>query len=258
MQGALFAGDPVPRAEAAARLSGSGRLPAAAGLAIYRRGVILRIAGCMAAQFPALRHALGAQLFDDFVGDYVRAMPPESHTLYDLGRRFPAFLEASRPDRDLPPGEREAWIDFMVDLARFERSVFALFDAPGDEGTPSADQRVPDSRLRLRKAFSAGAYGFAVADYYHAVRLGEAAPLPPRGPSWFALVRTDYVVRTVILGAPDFALLEVMAAGGSVEDGIEAAARCIGAPAGEVRRAWHEAPGGRRRWIALGFFVEAD
>ena len=52
----------------------------------------------MREQFPALCHALGAALFDDFVADYIRDHPPESHTLYDLGRRFPAFLEDNRPD----------------------------------------------------------------------------------------------------------------------------------------------------------------
>jgi hypothetical protein len=94
----------------------TGRLSAAGGLAVYQRGYFLRIAACMREQFPALCHALGEPLFDDFVADYIRAHPPESHTLYDLGRRFPGFLEAIRPDS---PEAREAWIDFMIDLAGF-------------------------------------------------------------------------------------------------------------------------------------------
>ena len=32
---------------------------------------------------------------------------------------------------DVDPKEREDWIDFMVDLARYERELFRLFDAPG-------------------------------------------------------------------------------------------------------------------------------
>jgi len=65
-------------------------LSGAAGLAIYQRGYFLRIASCMREQFPALCHALGEPLFNDFVVEYIRERPPEGHTLYDLGRRFPA------------------------------------------------------------------------------------------------------------------------------------------------------------------------
>src|SRR6476646_9684200 len=118
-------------------------LSGAAGLAIYQRGYFLRIASCMREQFPALCHALGEPLFNDFVVEYIRERPPESHTLYDLGRRLPAFLDESRPDRDQPPEEREVWIDFMVDLARFERQMFVMFDAPGHEGKPFAESATP-------------------------------------------------------------------------------------------------------------------
>ncbi len=134
MQDALVFPRRVERDEIERRLASSAGLTGAEGLAIYQRGYFLRIASCMREQFPALCHALGEALFNDFVADYIRERPPESHTLYDLGRRFPAWLEESRPDRDLPPAERETWIDFMVDLARFERQVFAMFDAPGHEG----------------------------------------------------------------------------------------------------------------------------
>ena len=150
----------------------------------------------MREQFPALCHALGEPLFNDFVAEYIRERPPESHTLYDLGRRFPAFLDESRPDRDQPPEEREAWIDFMIDLARFERQMFVMFDAPGHEGKPFATPETPDARLRLQPAFAIGAYRFPVAAYYHAVRQKQPAELPPAEASYAALVRTAYVTRT--------------------------------------------------------------
>jgi hypothetical protein len=67
-------GDP---AAAHALFAGDGRLGAAGGLAIYQRGYFLRIAACMRAQFPALCHALGRDLFDDFVADYIRDCPPD-------------------------------------------------------------------------------------------------------------------------------------------------------------------------------------
>ncbi|MEI9852158.1 MAG: DNA-binding domain-containing protein [Sphingomonas sp.] len=239
-----------------ARLASSPRLSGAAGLAIYQRGYFLRIAACMREQFPALCHALGAPLFDDFVADYLRDMPPQGHTLYDLGRRFPVWLEACRPDRALPPEARESWVDFMIDLARFEREAFAMFDAPGHEGRPFADAATPDAALRLQPCFALGAHRFPVAAYYHDVRRGGRAELPPAVPSFVALVRTDYVTRTVPLGEAHHCFLAAMAAGGSVDEAVEAAALHLATDPARVRAAWHA--GTRQRWIDWGFFVAAE
>lgn len=243
--------------EAAERiLASSGRLTGAAGLAIYQRGYFLRIARCMREQFPALCHALGERLFDDFVAEYLAQMPPESHSLYDLGRRFADFLEESRPDRGLAPEEREAWIDFMTDLARFERQVFAMFDAPGHEGKRFADASTPDERLRLQPCFDLGEYRFPVAAFYHKVRRGEPAPLPPPQPSYVALVRSDYVTRTVPLSETHHIFLKAMAAGG-IGEAIETVARHTATAPEEVLSSWRSEQGARRRWIDWHFFIAA-
>lgn len=233
-------------------------LSGAEGLAIYQRGYFLRIAGCMREQFPALCHALGEPLFNDFVAEYIREHPPASHTLYDLGRRFPAFLDESRPDRDLPPESRERWIDFMVDLARFERQMFVMFDAPGHEGKPYAGPETPDARLRLQPAFALGAHRFPVAAYYHAVRQKQPVTLPPARASYAALVRTEYRTRTILLGEPDYLFLKAMADGGGVEDGVDLVARHLTVAPDEVRRSWMSAGGSRQRWIACGFFIDRE
>jgi hypothetical protein len=256
MQDALVFPRRVAGEAVEAMLASSAQLTGAGGLAIYQRGYFLRIASCMREQFPALCHALGEALFNDFVADYVRERPPQSHTLYDLGRRFPAFLEENRPDRNLPPGERETWIDFMTDLARFERLVFAMFDAPGHEGKAFANSSTPDRRLRLQPCFALGAYRFPVPVYYHAVRLDQPAPLPPTQETFVALVRTDYVTRTIKLSEPHYLFLKAMADGGGVEDGIDAVARYLTMEPDDVRRSWRAADGNRQRWIGLGFFIE--
>ena len=229
-------------------------LSAAEGLAIYQRGYFLRIASCMREQYPALTHALGEPLFNDFVADYISDKPPESHTLYDLGRRFPAWLADNRPDRDLPADGRETWIDFMIDLARFERQVFALFDAPGHEGKPFAETETPDERLRLQPCFDVGAFDFPVPAYYHAVRQNHEAPLPPAGRSFAALVRTDYVTRTIPLTEPQYLFLEAMAGGAGVQGAAEAVARHLGTTAEGVLESWRTS-GRRQRWIDWGFFI---
>src|SRR5690606_20929364 len=101
---------------------------------------------------------------------------------------FPDWMEANRPE----PQAHEAWVDFMIDLARFEYDVFAMFDVAGNEGCPYATTATPDNALRLQPAFSLRTYRFSVASYYHAVRRGEAPSLPAsaRAPSYVALVRT--------------------------------------------------------------------
>ncbi len=257
MQQALRFPRAVARDEADRVLAASSQLSGAEGLAIYQRSYFLRIASCMREQFPALCHALGAALFDDFTADYIRAHPPASHTLYDLGRRFPDYLEETRPDRGAAPTARETWVDFMVDLARFERQLFVLFDAPGHEGHPFADPATPDASLRLQPCFALGTYRFAVPLYYHDVRLGRAPALPPREDSFVALVRADYVTHTMPLIAPHHRFLAAMAAGGTVEDGIAAVALQSGRTPEDVRQAWQAPMSMRRRWIETGFFVAA-
>jgi hypothetical protein len=244
-------GDP---AAAHALFAGDGRLGAAGGLAIYQRGYGLRIAACMRAQFPALCHALGRDLFDDFVADYIRDCPPTRHTLYDLGRRFAGWMETNRPDG----AAREAWIDFMIDLARFEYAVFAMFDAEGHEGQAFATADTPDAALRLQPAFALGRYDFPVAGYYHAVRRGEDPPLPDRAPNCIALVRTDYVTRTVPLSETHHDFLAEMQAGANVETALAEVSARLGLDITEVRRSWRDPQGSRDRWIEWGFFVETD
>lgn len=248
----------VPREAIEGRLASFPGLSGAEGLAIYQRGYFLRIASCMREQFPALCHALGEPLFNDFVAEYIREQPPASHTLYDLGRRFPAFLDESRPDRDQPEEAREVWIDFMVDLARFERQMFTMFDAPGHEGKPFAAPDTPDARLRLQPAFAIGAHRFPVAAYYHAVRQKQPAELPPADASFAALVRTAYVTRTLVLSESEYLFLAAMADGGEVDDGISTVARHLKAAPDEVRRSWASPSGSRRRWIDCGFFIDRD
>jgi hypothetical protein len=253
MHEALVFPDADP-ASAQALFAGDGRLGAAGGLAVYQRGYFLRIAACMREQFPALCHALGRALFDDFIADYIRDCPPQRHTLYDLGRRFAGWMEENRPDGDAP----EAWIDFMIDLARFEYAVFAMFDAEGNEGRPFATSDTPDAALRLQPAFALGSYGFPVAGYYHAVRRSEDPPLPGPAPSHAALVRTDYVTRTVPLSETHHAFLAEMQAGAGVETALAEVSARFGLDFDEARRSWREAGGSRDRWIEWGFFIAAN
>ena len=240
-QGTLMAHErPLPE-HVEQHLTGSATFPASAGFGVYRRAFIARIAAAMRAQFPALCHALGQPLFDDFTADYVRLYPPESYTLHDLGRRFAAFLEDQRPDRDQPVAARERWVDFMIDLARFERTLFLLYDAPGAEDIERPTMDAADETLRLQPAVALGRYDFAVTDYYHAVRRGEASQAPGPGIHRVVLVRSDYIVRMLPLTAWQYAVVAAMQGGRTFAESVAAQPRVEAAARRRIRAHWLQA-----------------
>lgn len=226
-------------------------------LAIYQRSYRQRLVQCLGEQFPALRHALGARLFADFAADYLGACPSRSYTLYALGDRFAAFLEASRPDRDLPEQSREVWIDFMVDLARFEHAVFELFDAEGSEGLRLATAATPPEHLRLQPAMRLMTARFAVPPYYEAVKLARKPDLPPPQRSHIAMVRKDFRIRTMMLAEWQYALLKAMRDGAGIADAVARCAAEHGLDPDRLREALIAGGGPLERWIGLGFFLES-
>lgn len=258
MQHALVFPEQVSSEQSYRIVEASPRLNGAQRLAVYQRSYYARILKCIREQFPALCYALGEELFNDFAMEYFRERPPESYTLYDLGRRFPAFLDETRPDRDESGDNREAWIDFMVDLASFERQLFVMFDAPGHEGKPFAETADPDEKLTLQPCFALGEFRYPVAWYYHEVRRNSAPGFPPQDQSLVALVRKDYITQTLPLTEPHFAFLSALDGGSSIDEALYAVSQQFQMPEETVRRSWNEPGGIRTRWIAAGLFVATD
>ncbi len=206
---------------------GSASLAAGERLALYGRTYQRRLVGCLRDGYPALRHALGEELFDDFAVDYLRAQPPRSYTLASLGAGWPEHLEATRPDGDLPAHERELWPDFLVDLASLERTFCEVYDGPGIEGLEIAtaadvpDNAMPDAIWSQASVTPVGCLRlvrarFAVGDYLVAVRRGEDPPLPGPARCLLAVSRRDYVVTIAQLDAAAHALLSQLCAGARI------------------------------------------
>jgi Putative DNA-binding domain len=251
MLGALL--DPRSTQGISERLTDSPGMDARARLAIYQRSYILRLTKCLAEQFPALVHALGAPLFDDFAREYLAACPSDATTLYELGRRLPAWLEESRPDRHLATQEREDWIDFMVDLARYERELFRLFDAPGHEGGVWPTAQVADADLVLQPCLALAQYRFPVAWYYHEVRHGRSPEFPQAHPSYVAIARRNYLTATFPLNPVHYQFLCALHKLGSVDEALAAMSLEFKRPLAEVRSSWDSAV--REPWISAGFFI---
>ncbi|MCB0640097.1 MAG: putative DNA-binding domain-containing protein [Phaeodactylibacter sp.] len=219
-------------------------------LGIYQRSYYARLLTCLQAQYKALCTALGLELFNDFAREYLKTYPSQSPTLSELGGRFPAFLEQTRPDR--AASVREVWIDFMIDLARYEWALYLLFDAPGDERNGYAAPETPDDRLRLQVCFSLQQYGFPVSDYYNAVATSADAPLPDPAQCYLALVRKDYRIGTFRLSAVQYNFLEQLQSGAT----IATAGRQTAAHFKIAETAFFEAwPTWKSNWAKGGFFV---
>lgn len=253
MLDALVAPETVGRADVADRVLPGARLDAAACLGIYRRSYILRLRRCLAEQFPATRHALGDALFDDFADDYLRDCPSNSHSLYDLGTRYANWLEHNRPDRDQAEAEREDWIDFLIDLARYENELFRLFDAPGHEGQAWPDADADDTQLVLQPALVLATYRYPVAAYYHDVRAARSAAFPPSRTSPVVIARRDYITTTYPVSELHYRFLTVVRDSGSIDVALDAIAAWTGRAVASVRASWREAV--RGAWIEAGFFV---
>lgn len=251
MQAALtHEGAPLQQAEVEAHIQASPALAPAQRLAIYQRGYYARLLQCLEGQYKALCHALGKELFDDFARDYLKAHPSHSPTLSELGAHFPDFLENTRPDKD--EVEKESWIDFMVDLARFEWQLYRVFDAPGHEGKPYADASVPDESLRLQPCFFLYQYRFPVDAYYHAVARGEDPDIPAAKARYLAICRKDYSIGIFSLLAPQYVFLTEVAKGSGIKTALKSTATAFDSPETAAQQAWAT---WKTNWCPAGFFM---
>jgi hypothetical protein len=229
-------------------------LDALACFAIYRRSYGLRLRKCLEEQFPATRDILGAELFRDFADAYLRDRPSQSYTLFALGESFPQWLDENRPDREAPAIEREAWIDFMIELSRYERELYRLFDAPGHEGRPWPARETPDDALMLQPCLALMDFRFPVAWRYHETRARRAPKrIPDPGRFFYVALRKDYLTTTLPITELHFRFLSAIASSGTIDAALDAIAVRSGAPRAAVARSWRDEV--RDAWIAAGFFV---
>ncbi len=255
MQEALMQQGSLPNAAQVGRyISPSGRLSPQQHLAIYQRGYFARLLQCMRGQFTALNHALGPELFDDFAREYLREVPSRSPTLALLGHDFVAFLQRNRPDGDAE--EKEIWVDFMVDLADFEWTLYGLFDAAGAEQDGYATlAQVDDPQLRLQPCVRLCHYRFPVSEYYRQVAREENPEFPLMRAEFLALVRTNYQIGIFpLLPAQHHFLcqLQQIQPGQSIDEMLQKTAREFRQEdAQKVAQAWQA---WQRGWLPSGFF----
>lgn len=215
----------------------SATLSGAARLAIYQRSYHARLLQCFQETFPALRHALGAHLFNQFALDYLQHHPPHSYTLDQLARDFAQHLAATRPDAAAPPDKREPWPDFIIDLAALEWAFLQIYNGPGVEARAVPDAatiralaaaQVLAARPRPVPCLRLSALRYPVHTYMLAVRRGAHPALPAPAETFVVATRTNYRVRLYELSPPQYACLKALDGQRTVKQAFAQAAHSSG------------------------------
>jgi hypothetical protein len=237
---------PEAPADAGGLVNDSARLSAAQHLGIYRLSYIARLRECMKNQFTALAYALGDELFQMFADEYLSVHPSDSYTLGDLGRRFPDFLEATRPQ-----DKEETWPDFMIELARFEFALGRIFDEKADEA-PIASEAISDDDLRLAPVFYLFRQRYPVCRYYLDVTKENEPELPFEEESFCAVTRNNYRLGLSELREGQYLFLEYMSRGLPVKDAMKCLADEQDFKMEKLVKIW---PEWRKGFLKSGFFV---
>ncbi len=200
----------------------SQRLSAEERLRVYQSAYLARLGECLRGEFPAVVAAVGDDTFNEFAVAYIERYPPGSYTLGELGRHFPEFLAELRPPKtdDAPD-----FGDFLVDLARYERTISEAFDAEG----PETDRTSLEDRRAVRDPgeFAAGRIefypcvrrlrcDFPVHEYRSAVRRDESPPLPEPDETHLLIARQEFIVRRWVIPAWQSAMLERLQSGETI------------------------------------------
>jgi hypothetical protein len=251
----------VPAAQAGRIVGRSRALSSLERLRIYGNAYYARLFECLSDEFPATAHAVGRETFHGFALGYLQAWPSTSYTLARLGANFPRYLRETRPPRE-NGDDAPDWADFLIDLVTLERTYSEVFDGPGVEGRKllTADElaRIPperfaDVRLAPVPCLRLLPMRFPVHEFATSVRQGRQPEVPAARPTYLAVTRRNFVVRRQPVSRVQFALLETLAAGGTLGDAIEAAIAAgdveAGRLAGELRQWFSE-------WAAAGYFEQ--
>ncbi|MDF1737862.1 MAG: DNA-binding domain-containing protein [Verrucomicrobiales bacterium] len=207
----------------------SRQLSASERLAVYGNAYYARLLDCLGEVYPVLMRTLGEETFQGFAFSFLQSHPSKSYTLNELGREFPGFLRATRPEDE---GGAE-WADFVIDLADLEWAIYDVFDGPGLEGAPPMTlpdfSAIPQDewlslKFRVAPCVRLLKFSWPVNAHYTAVRASDGElnlAFPERAPSSLALSRRDYIVRRYPLSEAQYGLLHQFSEGQSLGDALE-------------------------------------
>lgn len=227
-------------------LTAGPRLGAAERLAIYHEGYFARLVECLADDYPALQHFLGAGDFASLARAYIEKFPSRAPSLNAYGARMAEFCRT----------RSEPWAPFAADLARLEWAVVEAIHAPSTAGLsaealaaiPAARWQtarlVPSRTLRLLN------FDYPVNAYFQAFRDGLMPGVPERYSSSTAVCRRGLPVTRTDLEPDAALLLEDLLAGCPLDSAIRELER----RAREPEVVAQKLPAWLGSWVSGGFF----
>lgn len=218
-------------------------------LDLYAYMYYARLLEILVAEYPTTRQILGPDEFACVCRQFVNRHPSRHRTLNRLSEKFPDFLA-----RRLPRGHRNG---LAVDVARIERAMEDVFDAP--RGEPLSAERFAAIgagewqrvRLTLAPALRFLKLRYPANDYMNAVRTGRKPRIPQPRPTFAIVYRRGYQVYRRDQEPAQFRLLAALAAGRTLAQAVRAGA---GREKTGADRLAATLGGWFREWAAAGLF----
>lgn len=228
----------------------SKRLTSVERLEIYAYMYYARLVEVMQGEYPTTRQILGPHAFAAACRRFVAKNPSRTRTLNALSAKFPDFLA-----KTLPKSNRNG---LAVDVARIERAMEDVFDAPRGEPMTAAQfaalgaDATGKAKLAVTPALRMLKLRYPANDYMSAARRGEKPRIPrPRATSVIVFRRGFHVFRRD-QEPEQWSLLAALVAGKPLAAAVRASVRGGGASAERVAKRlgrWFE------EWSAAQLFV---
>lgn len=194
-------------------LSDEGRASIYTRLNVYSSGYMARLLDCMYADYAISKKFMGDELFDSFAKAYLIYHPSTSYTLYDLGEKFPDFLDKTKPQ--LPEGEDSSAFDIPATLARVERARQVAMRTPGTEGD-EVDNSVADVyqlfstsiNIHIPECLQLLELELPMKKFFEAILRDEEYELPSPQKTYMAISRKNYRMMLDEISETQYLLLQ--------------------------------------------------
>ena len=216
-------------------------------LEIYAHSYYARLVEVLEAEYPSVRQLLGPDAFEAACRGFIARHPSRSRLLNGLSAGFPDYLA-----RTLPRSHRHA---LAVDIARIERAMEDVFDAPRAEPLSAAEFATvgEGTRLRANPALVLLQLKFPANAYMNALRRGERPRIPRPKASHVIVFRRDFQVLRRDQEPEQFRLLRALVAGKPLAAAIRGN---IGRRAGSADRVAKRLRGWFAEWAGAHLFVK--
>ena len=192
-------------------------------LDIYRNNIASALVRSLEGLYPALVRLMGADFFARLARDYARAHPPEHGRLLEYGFDLPGFVAGYEAAGRYP---------WFADVGRLELAWHRAYIAVEAEALRAEElagvppSRMADLVLVPHPSCQRLASPYPVSDLWR-IALGDEEPEGPvemeGGAEWLLVIRPGAEVEVRTLEESGFALLDSLAAGGSLGAAFESA-----------------------------------